>query len=73
MKEIVAAQIGTLVTNNPRTILEATEKNTISEFLDRKRMEFMAAMDLGERWQKLADGPTLFCMDEAGKIFPPNA
>jgi len=70
MKEIVAARIGTLITNHRETIQEAVEKNVHVEFLDRRRMEFMASMDLGERWEALASGPTFFCVDDEGNIRP---
>lgn len=71
MKEIVAAMIGTKITNNPRIIAEAVEHGTVTEFLDKRRMAFMAALDLGQNWQKLAEGPTFFCMDYEGNIYPP--
>ncbi len=71
MKEIVAARIGTVVTNNPRLIRAALELGRKDiEFLDRQRMQFMAAMDLGPRWERLAESPTLFLMDENGEPFP---
>lgn len=72
MKEIVAAMIGTKITNNPRTISEAIKHGTVTEFLDRKRMRFMSVFDLGQKWQKLAEGPTFFCMDDEGNIYPPG-
>ena len=72
MKEIVGARIGTLITNNRETIADAVERNAVTEFLDRQRMQFMAAMDLGRRWEVMANGPTLFCIDDDGKPQPPN-
>jgi len=72
MKEIVGAKIGTLITNNRRTISEAVERNAVTEFLDRKHMQFMAAMDLGRNWELMASGPTLFCIDDNGKPQPHN-
>jgi hypothetical protein len=72
VKEIVGAKIGTLITNNRRTIAEAVERNAVTEFLDRERMQFMAAMDLGRNWELMASGPTLFCIDADGKPQPIN-
>lgn len=72
MKEIVAAKIGSLITNDPRTIGSAIERNATMEFLDRQRMQFMAAMDLGTKWGKLANSKILFCIDDDGKPQPPN-
>lgn len=67
MKEIVGARIGTLITNDRRTIADAVEQNAVTEFLDRKRMRFMAAMDLGRNWELMANGQTLFCIDDDGR------
>jgi hypothetical protein len=66
--EIVGARIGDVITNNPRIIADAVERNAVTEFLDRDRMRFMAAMDLGRNWVVMAEGPTLFCIDKNGKI-----
>jgi len=68
MIEIVGARIGGTITNDRATILEAVEHNRITEFLDRDRMKFMAAMDVGRNWELMASGPTLFCVDENGKL-----
>jgi len=67
MIEIVGARIGNTITNDRAMILEAVERNRITEFLDRDRMKFMAAMDVGRNWELMASGPTLFCVDENGK------
>lgn len=67
MEEIVGARIGTLITNNRQTIIEALERNAVTEFIDRRRMQFMAGMDLGRNWELMATGPTLFCIDAEGK------
>lgn len=69
MKEIVGAKIGTRITNDRRLIAEAVSNNTVTEFLDRARMRFMADMDLGRNWELMANGPTLFCMDDDGKPY----
>ncbi len=73
MKEIVGARIGTLITNDRRTIADAVERNVVTEFLDRKRMRFMAAMDLGRNWELMANGQTLFCIDDDGNPQSHNA
>lgn len=67
MKEIVGARIGTTITNNRRLISEAFEAGRVTEFLERERMQFMAGMDLGRNWELMANGPTLFCLDDNGK------
>lgn len=67
MREIVAAQIGTMITNNPGTIAAALEKDAPIRFLDRLHMQIMASFDLGARWEKLASGPTLFLIGEDGQ------
>lgn len=72
MKEIVGAMIGTIITNDRRSIMAAVEAGTVREFLDRRRMQFMAACDLGENWRRMAAGPTLFCIDDDGNPQPPN-
>ena len=66
MKEIVGANINGKITNNPKLIASAIELSIPLEFLDRKRMQFMACCDLGIRWEKMATGPTLFRLDEKG-------
>lgn len=73
MKEIVGAKIGTMITNNRQVIREAFDAGRVTEFLDRERMQFMAAMDLGRNWELMANGPTLFCLDNNGKPHAPNA
>lgn len=72
MKEIVGAKIGTMITNNRKTIAEAIERGAVTEWLDRQRMQFMAGMDLGRNWELMANGPTLFCLDDDGKPHAPN-
>ena len=72
MKEIVGAKIGSIITNNRPAIYIAIQNNTITEFLDRARMRFMAACDMGPNWVKMANGPTLFIVDDNGNITPPQ-
>ncbi len=64
--EIVGAKIGNILTNNTKDIIKAVESNTAIEWLDRKRMQFMAACDLGLWWERMAQSKTLFYMDENG-------
>lgn len=66
--EIVGAQIGTLLTTDPKRIAYAIEEGKITDWLDRPRMEFMSACDLGKNWDDLAKAPTLFLLDENNKI-----
>ncbi len=67
MKEIVAAMIGTIITTQPRQIMSAIELGLVKEFIDRDRMKFMAAFDLGPQWERLAKAPTLFIVDDNGE------
>lgn len=72
MKEIVAVMIGTIITNDKKTFLEALQSNRNIGLLDRKHMQFMAACDLGDRWRALAEADTLFCVDDKGEYHPPK-
>lgn len=72
MKEIVAAKIGTYITNSPKEIMAAVEANARVEWLDRRHMQMMAAMDLGPQWRALADSRTLFCLDDKGEPQAPE-
>lgn len=59
------------ITNLPGDVILAIREGQVKMFLDRKWMEFMADLDLGEHWTKLATGPTLFSVDwGAGAITP---
>jgi len=69
-KEIVAATIGSLITNNRATI-----KNNIdyvSEWIDRERVQFMVSCGLNGHWAALANAPTLFCIGADGKPVEAN-
>lgn len=69
MIEIVAARIGTVITNNRAEIISAIKVNSDNvEFLDRTRMRFLAALDLGPEWWALAIGKTLFRIDDDGNV-----
>lgn len=73
MREIVAAKIGNTITNRASDIRQAVESNrTDIQFLDRRHMQFMAACDLGNRWNQLASGPTFFCVDDDGNLVAPE-
>ena len=72
MVEIVGAKIGTIITNKKDEIYKAIQNNTITEFLDRTRMQFMAACDFGLNWVKMANGPTLFIIDDNSNPQAPN-
>lgn len=63
MSDIVAARIHRpkdIITNDIKTIISAVELELPVEFLTRERMQFMAALDLGSQWEKLATAPTIF-------------
>ena len=72
MREIVGAKIGTRITNSLTAIKQASQDGTLSDLLDRKRMQFMAGMDLGRNWEIMAAGPTLFFIDDDGNFHAPN-
>ena len=72
MKEIIAAMIGTVITNNYRQIAVAIETNMPIEFIERARIDFMVACDSGIQWEKLAKSKTIFCVSDNGEILPPN-
>jgi len=73
IREIVGALIGTTITNNRKDIIAACERGNVTEWLDRGRMKFMAGCDLGRNWELMANGPTLFCLDENGFPLPKNS
>ena len=68
MREIVAAKIGSKITNDLEKIINAARANRLSELYDRSQMRFMSACDVGENWTKLAEGPTIFFLDAGNKI-----
>lgn len=70
-KEIVGAMIGTTITNDRERIAGSLKQ--VTEWLDRPRMELMAAFDLGPKWTAMASGPTLFCIGEDGQPLPADA
>lgn len=73
MKEIVGAMVGTIITNNFANIRDAYLSGRQVQLLDRKHMQLMAACDLGQNWEKMAAGPTLFVIDDDGNPRAPNA
>ena len=70
--DIVAARIGSTITNSIPVIKSALELNREVEWLSRRRMAFMAAFDLGPQWQKLADSKTIFQVDDDGNPILPG-
>lgn len=72
MREIVAAKIGTTITNDITRVIVAIQDKKISELYDRAQMEFMASCDLGENWNQLARGKTLFLIDSNNTIHSPS-
>lgn len=64
MKEIVGARIGGTITNRPDYIIAALKSNQKIQWLDRKRMQFMASCDVGQNWTTMATGRTLFRLDK---------
>ena len=72
MDDIVAARIGSTITNSIPVIKDALERNQDIEWLSRRRMAFMAAFDLGPRWQNLANSKTIFQVDDDGNPILPG-
>jgi len=66
MREIVAAKIGIEITNNIVDIVSAARNNTLTDIYDRRHMQLMASFDLGRHWNVLANGKTLFLIDDNG-------
>jgi len=72
IREIVGAIIRTIITNNRNEISAAYKRGDVTCWLDRDWMKFMADCDLGRNWELMANGPTLFCLDENGSPIPKN-
>lgn len=68
MKEIVAALINGIVTNDINQIISSIESRKKIRLLSRAEMQFMAACDLGKNWENLSKSKTLFLIGEDGKI-----
>lgn len=68
MKEIIAARIGSKITNDFATIRNGILSGKDYELLDRKRLQLMASMDLGKQWEDLAKSPTLFYITKEGNL-----
>jgi hypothetical protein len=66
LTEIVGAKIGTVITNDYKHIQTAARSGLEFELLDRGSMKFMAACGTGRNWDIMANGPTLFLVDENG-------
>ena len=69
-RQIVAVMWNGIITNRNEDVacamvaLSQGDKTVIP--LDRRRMQFMSAADLGQRWDNLANGPTFFGLREDG-------
>jgi hypothetical protein len=72
MDDIVAARIGSTITNSIPVIKDALERNQDIEWLSRRRMALMDAFDLGPRWHKLATSKTIFQVDDDGNPILPG-
>lgn len=67
MAEVVGAKIGNIITNDFAVIVKAARDDEAVQLLTRELMSFMSACDLGVNWTKMAEGPTLFLIDEKGE------
>lgn len=72
LREIVAIKYCGMISNKLETIIEVLKSGQSFEMLERVHMQLMAAADLGPRWKALANGPTLFCVDDAGGVYKPT-
>lgn len=73
MREIVGAKInGSTITNSLPKIVEAAKAGRLGEVYDRSQMQFMSSCDLGRNWDLMAEGPTLFLIDDQGNPKWPN-
>ena len=62
--EIVAAYLKSgHITNDRLVIAAAVKTNQIDDWLDKRRVQFMASFDLGQHWTALANSPTLFVLE----------
>lgn len=74
MKQIVAGLIdGNMLTTDAQMLRAACESGRNVRWHSRREMQLMASCDLGSKWNRLADAPTLFCLDCEGRPMPPNA
>ena len=74
MREIVAVQIGTTITNDISTIKTLlTFSDEDWQTISRAHMAFMAAADPGPQWKVWAEAPTLFTVDDKGDYHWPKA
>ena len=68
MKEIVGAIINyNIVTNSLIEIVKAAKQGSHIKPLDRLHMKFMSGCDLGRNWDDMANGGTLFWINDDGK------
>lgn len=68
-RQIVAVMIDGVITTDPQAAMIALHRivNQQAEgidLIDRWRLKFMAACDLGPQWTALANAQTLFALDE---------
>ena len=69
--DIVAARIGSTITNSIPVIKYVLELNLDIEWLSRRRMALMDAFDLGPKWHTLATSKTIFQVDDDGNPILP--
>lgn len=73
MKEIVAGLIdGRTLTTDARVLSEAYRVGRSVRWHSRAEMQLVAACDLDSKWNRLANAPTLFCLNDDGLPMPPN-
>ena len=70
MREIIAAKIGTIITNDISSIINALSSGTEIRFLSRKEMQFMSACDLGHKWDNLSKAKTILIKNDDGTYAP---
>ncbi|MDH5183379.1 MAG: hypothetical protein OEX12_05760 [Gammaproteobacteria bacterium] len=72
MKEIVGAKIGTKITNDPKIIMKALDQAKDIQWLERAHMKLMSSCDLGQHWDNMANGETLFKMTDNDELIKSN-
>jgi len=70
MKEIVAIQVGSIITTDMEYVKAQVTPDTKVRLISRREVEFMAACDLGERWKALAISRTLCIQNDDNTIHP---
>jgi hypothetical protein len=72
MREIVAAKIGSTITNDKAIVAQALDDGKSVEFLDLQHMRLMSSCDVGRNWDLLAQGKVWFRLACDGTVHAPK-